>query len=174
METSKPTTKSLTILLERLRPLVTTATPVVKNFALSFSRPGKNNDLTELALAIPALAKALSSASPATVQSLKESIPITAFFGPYSPDLAGTLRTFGQSASFYDADGHFAHVAPVFPSFDLGANNNLTPASPQSALANLKSGQLRRCPGAATEPAADKSSPFVDGNLLSCDPAETP
>ena len=77
------------MLLERLRPLLNTATPVVKNFTLSFSRPGKNNDLTELALAIPALAKTLSSASPATVQSLKESIPITAFFGPYSPDLAG-------------------------------------------------------------------------------------
>jgi phospholipid/cholesterol/gamma-HCH transport system substrate-binding protein len=174
VNTSKPTTKPLTLLLERLRPLVTTATPVVKNFALSFSRPGKNNDLTELAQAIPALAKALSTASPATVQSLKESIPITAFFGPYSPDLAGTLRSFGQSSSFYDADGHYAHVAPVFPSFGLGENNNLTPTSSQSALANLKSGQLRRCPGAATEPAADKSSPFVDGNLLSCDPSELP
>ena len=111
----------------------------------------------------PALAKALATASPATVQSLKESIPITAFFGPYSPDLAGTLRSFGQSAAFYDADGHYAHVAPVFPSFDLGENNNLTPSSPQSALANLKGGQLRRCPGAATEPAADNSSPFADG-----------
>jgi len=174
VETSKPTTKSLTLLLEKLRPLLTTATPVVKNFALSFSRPGKNNDLTELAQAIPALAKALESASPATVRSLKESIPITAFFGPYSPDLAGTLRSFGQSASFYDADGHYAHVAPVFPSFDLGANNNLTPATPESALSHLKSGQLRRCPGAATEPASDNSSPFVDGNLLSCDPSEVP
>jgi len=171
---SKPTTKSLTLLLEKLRPLLVTGTPVVKNLALSFSRPGKNNDLTELAQAIPALAKALSTASPATVQSLKESIPVTAPFGPYSPDLAGTLRSFGQSASFYDADGHYAHVAPVFPSFDLGENNNLTPTSPQSALANLKTGQLRRCPGAATEPAADKSSPFVDGNLLNCDPAEVP
>ena len=60
---------------------------------------------------------------------------------------------------------------PVFPSFDLGANNTLTPSSPQSALGKLKSGQLRRCPGAATEPAADNSSPFVDGELLSCDPA---
>ena len=62
----------------------------------------------------------------------------------------------------------------MFPSFDLGENNNLTPSSPQSALANLKGGQLRRCPGAATEPAADKSSPFVDGNLLNCDPTEVP
>jgi phospholipid/cholesterol/gamma-HCH transport system substrate-binding protein len=171
---SRPTTKSLTVLLERLRPLLTTATPVVKNFALSFSRPGKNNDLTELAAAIPALAKALESASPSTVQSLKESIPVTAPWGPYSPDLAGTFRSFGQAASFYDADGHYAHVEPVFPSFELGAKNTLYPTSATKALSNLKTNQLRRCPGSATEPAADKSSPFVDGGLLSCDPAEVP
>ncbi len=36
------------------------------------------------------------------------------------------------------------------------------------------SGQLRRCPGAATQPAADGSSPFTDGELLSCDPTEVP
>ncbi|HTQ69334.1 MAG TPA: MlaD family protein [Solirubrobacteraceae bacterium] len=171
---SRPTTKSLTLLLERLRPLVLTATPVVKNLALSFSRPGKNNDLTELAAAVPALAKALTTSSPSTVQSLKESVPITAFWGPYSPDLAGTVRSFGQSAAFYDADGHYAHVTPVFASFKLGENNNLTPAGDTEALSSLKSGQLRRCPGGATEPAGDKSSPFVDGELLSCDAAEVP
>ena len=50
-----------------------------------------------------------------------------------------------------------------------------TPSSRAEAnLGNLKTGQLRRCPGAATEPAADKSSPFVDGELLSCDPTEVP
>jgi phospholipid/cholesterol/gamma-HCH transport system substrate-binding protein len=172
VNTSRPTTKSLTLLLEKLRPLLNTATPVVKNFTLSFSRPGKNNDLTELAAAIPALAKALETTSPATVQSLKESIPITAFWGPYSPDLAGTLRSFGQAGAFYDADGHYAHVSPVFPSFKLGANNTLVPA--EANLGDLKTGQLRRCPGAATEPAADKSSPFVDGELLSCDPTQVP
>ena len=59
--------------------------------------------------------------------------------------------------------------------FKLGENNTLTPASsPTAALEGLKSGQLRRCPGAATAPAADGSSPFVDGELLSCDPSETP
>jgi phospholipid/cholesterol/gamma-HCH transport system substrate-binding protein len=62
----------------------------------------------------------------------------------------------------------------VLPDFKLGEKNNLTPASPQQALEGLKTGQLRRCPGAATEPAADGSSPFVDGEMLSCDPTETP
>jgi len=174
IETSRPTTKSLTTLFERLRPLLNTATPVVHNFSVSFSKPGPNNDLTDLARTLPALAKALESSSPATVQSLKESIPITAQFGPYSPDLAGTLRTFCQAGAFYDADGHYAHVSPVFPSFGLGANNNLTPTTPANSLSNIKSGQLRRCPRAATEPAADGSSPFSDEGLLTCEPSETP
>ncbi len=171
---SRPTTKSLTTLFERLRPLLITATPVVHNFSQVFSKPGPNNDLTDLARALPALAKQLTTASPISVTALQESVPITAVFGPYSPDLAGTLRTFGEGAAYYDADGHYVHVTPVLPDFALGENNTLKPVSPQQALEGLKSGQLRRCPGAGTQPAADGSSPFVDGELLSCDPTETP
>jgi phospholipid/cholesterol/gamma-HCH transport system substrate-binding protein len=171
---SKPTVKPLTTLLTRLRPLVTTATPVVKNLSVSFSRPGPGNDLTDFARALPALARTLATSTPAAVTSLSESVPITAFFGPYSPDLQGTLREFGQTTAYYDANGHYARISPVFPDFALGSNNNLTPASVSAALAPLKTGQLRRCPGAATQPAADGSSPFTDNELLSCDPSQTP
>jgi phospholipid/cholesterol/gamma-HCH transport system substrate-binding protein len=171
---SKPTSVPLTTLFTKLRPVVVTGTPVVRNFSLSFSRPGPNNDLTDYVRALPALAQALASASPAGVTSLKESVPITAFFGPYSPDLEGTLRTFGQTAAYYDANGHYARISPVFPDFALGSNSTLRPSSVQQALANLKTGQLRRCPGAATQPAPDGSSPFTGNGLLSCDPTQVP
>jgi phospholipid/cholesterol/gamma-HCH transport system substrate-binding protein len=174
VDASRPTVKPLTQLFTNLRPLLNTATPVVKNFSHAFSQPGANNDLTDFVNALPKLVGQLSTATPVAVRSLRESIPITAFFGPYSPDLQGTLREFGQTSAYYDANGHYARVGPVFPDFALGANNNLTPASPAAALAPLKSGQLRRCPGAATQPAADGSSPFTDSGLLSCDPSETP
>jgi phospholipid/cholesterol/gamma-HCH transport system substrate-binding protein len=174
VNTSRPTTKPLTTLLERLRPLLTTATPAVGNFNLAINRPGANNDLTDFIRALPALARTLSSASPSIVTASRESVPITAFFGPYSPDLASTLRTFGQAAAYYDADGHYARFSPVLPDFKLGANNTLTPTTPTAALEGLKTGQLRRCPGGATQPAADGSSPFVDGELLSCDPTQVP
>jgi phospholipid/cholesterol/gamma-HCH transport system substrate-binding protein len=174
VDTSKPTTKSLTTLLERLRPLLNTATPAVHNFNQAFNRPGEKNDLTDLIRALPALAQTLSTSAPASVTALQESIPITAFFGPYAPDLSGTLRTFGQSGAYYDADGHYARLTPVLPDFKLGEKNNLTPATPQQALEPLKTGQLRRCPGGAIQPAADGSAPFVDNGLLSCDPLETP
>jgi len=174
VDASKPTSVPLTKLFTKLRPLLITGTPVVRNFSLAFSRPGPNNDLTDFVRALPALAQALTTAEPVAVTSLRESVPITAFFGPYSPDLEGTLREFGQTAAYYDANGHYARISPVFPDFALGSNNNLTPAPIQQALAQLKTGQLRRCPGAATQPAADGSSPFVDSELLSCDPTETP
>jgi len=174
VKTSRPTTKSLTTLLERLRPLLTKATPVVGNLSQAFSRPGPDNDLTDLVRALPALARQLTTAAPIGVKALQESVPITAVFGPYTPDLAGTLRTFGEGAGYYDADGHYVHVNGVFPDFKLGEHETLKPASPTAALEGLLTGQLRRCPGAATQPAADGSSPFADGEMLSCDPTETP
>jgi phospholipid/cholesterol/gamma-HCH transport system substrate-binding protein len=174
VDASRPTVKPLSQLFSKLEPLLKTATPVVTSFATAFSRPGPGNDLTDFVRALPALASQLETATPAAVRSLQESIPITAFFGPYSPDLEGTLRNFGQTSAYYDANGHYARVSPVFPDFSLGANNNLTPSTGVQALAPLKSGQLRRCPGAATQPAADGSSPFTDSEQLSCDPSEHP
>jgi len=174
VDASKPTVGPLTTLLERLRGLVTTGTTPVHNFHLAFSRPGPNNDLTDLVRALPALANALTTASPSSVRAEQESVPITAFFGPYSPDLAGTLRTFGQAGSYYDANGHYARLTPVFPTFKLGENNTLVPASGTQALETLKSGQTRRCPGAATQPAADGSSPFTAGGTLTCEASEHP
>ena len=172
---SKPTSEPLRKLFTKLRPLVVTATPVVTDFSRAINLPGPNNDLTDYARALPGLVKVLSTATPSGVTSLRESVPITAFFGPYSPDLAGTLRTFGQTAAYYDANGHYARLSPLFPDFAYGgsSSNNLVPTSSQQVLQALKTGQLRRCPGAATQPAADGSSPFVDGELLTCDPTET-
>ena len=109
---SKPTTEPLVTLFSHLRRLVTTGTEPVHNFSIAFSKPGPNNDLTDLVRALPELAKTLESSSPASVTALKESVPITAFFGPYAPDLSGALRTFGQAGAYYDANGHYARVLP--------------------------------------------------------------
>ena len=65
-----------------------------------------------------------TTASPAGVTALQESVPITAFFGPYSPDLEGTLREFGQTTAYYDANGHYARISPVFPDFALGSEQH--------------------------------------------------
>lgn len=173
IDAQRPSIRSLTTLFERLRPLVTTATPVVTNFSQAISRPGADNDLTEAFAALPGLAQALTTASPDGVRAAREGVPITSFFGPYAPELAGTFNTFGQASSYYDANGHYMRANPVAPSFAL-SGNTLIPTTAQQALEGLKTGQLRRCPGAATQPSADGSAPFTDNGALSCDPTETP
>jgi phospholipid/cholesterol/gamma-HCH transport system substrate-binding protein len=171
---SKPDTKELPLFFSRLTSLLSTATPVVGNFSQAIAKPGPNNDLTDAFRVLPELAQVLSTSSPANVTALKESVPITAPFGPYSPDLVGFVRDFGTGSAYYDANGHYARVAPLFNDFALGANNTLTPVTPQQGLQGFKTGQLRRCPGAGTQPAADGSSPFTNGGIISCDPSETP
>jgi phospholipid/cholesterol/gamma-HCH transport system substrate-binding protein len=167
-------TKQLPLLFEQLRPLLQEATPVLHELGLAISAPGPNNDLTDAALALPALAKVLESASPHTVKALREGLPDSAFFAPYSPELVGLFRGVGQATGYYDANGHYAHVLPQFNSFRLGAENTLTPTTPLQGIEGLKTLQLRRCPGAATAPAADGSSPFTDNGQLGCNPSQVP
>jgi phospholipid/cholesterol/gamma-HCH transport system substrate-binding protein len=175
VDVSKPDTKNLAPFFARLQPLLSTATPVLRNLSQAIDRSGANNDLTDATLALPGLAQALANGSSDNIKALQESVPITAPFGPYSPDLQGFVRDFGQGGAYYDANGHYARVNPVFDGFTLGANNTLTPAaSPAQGLQGLITGQLSRCPGAGASPAADGSSPFTDGGQLNCNPAEVP
>jgi phospholipid/cholesterol/gamma-HCH transport system substrate-binding protein len=174
VDVSKPDTKTLANFFAKLTPLLSTATPVVGNFSQAISRPGADNDLTEAVKALPSLARELEQASPNGVKALKESVPITAFFGPYAPDLIGTLHTFGATTAYYDGAGHYLRLTSVVPDFKLGGEDELTPAGATEVLGNLKTGQLRRCPGAASLPASDGSAPFTDSGLLSCEPSEVP
>lgn len=175
VDVSKEDTKQLPLLFERLRPLLAEATPVVENLAISIKRPGKHNDFLEGALELPELAKVLETASPDTVKAEQQSLPNAAFFGPYAPDLVGLLRDFGEATAYYDANGHYAHVLPVFGDFAYNeSNNTLTPTTPTAGLSGLKVGQLRRCPGAAAAPPPDGSAPFTDNGLLGCIAQEVP
>ncbi|HXB63676.1 MAG TPA: MlaD family protein [Solirubrobacteraceae bacterium] len=171
-----PDTKSLAPLFARLRPLVREAGPVLHNLSVAISKPGPGNDLTDFALALPTLAGELATGSPADVKALQESTPVTAFFGPYAPDLEGFVRTFGTSAGYYDANGQYARISAVFNNFKLGANNALTPVtSAQEGLQGLRTRELRRCPGAGATPSpADGSAPFTDEGKLDCDPTQVP
>ncbi len=170
-----PDTKTLAPLFEKLTPLVQEAGPVLHNLSLALSKPGPSNDLTDSALALPTLAQELVSGSPSDVKALQESVPVTAFFGPYSPDLQGFVRTFGTSAGYYDANGQYARLNPVFNDFKVGANNTLTPTTAQEGLQGLHTHELRRCPGAGATPSpADGSAPFTDEGKLGCDPTQVP
>jgi phospholipid/cholesterol/gamma-HCH transport system substrate-binding protein len=174
-DVARPDTTTLAPFFAHLNKLAAAAQPVLHELNLAISRPGANNDLTDVALAIPGLARTLASGSTTNLKALQESVPVTALWGPYAPDLAGAARDFGTTAGYYDANGHYARTALLFDNFKLGANNTLTPTTPQQGVEGLKLHQLQRCPGAAATPSpADGSAPFTDEGLLGCDPSEVP
>lgn len=161
---SKPATKRLAEQLEQLRPLVRDAVPTVKDLSLLIRRPGEGNDLTELLRQAPQLERVAKPAFANTIEALEDSLPVIKFIRPYTPDLMGWIRDFGQGAASYDANGHYARIQPIFNAFNL-TGNVLQPQPPANRLDGLQTGLLRRCPGSASQPAADGSAPYSEPGL---------
>jgi len=97
------------------------------------------------------------------------------FIRPYTPDFMGWIRDFGQGASNYDANGHYARIQPIFNAFSFTDNpsgGTLRAIPNTDKLAGFQTGNLERCPGAASQPPADNSAPFRDTGSLDCDPSQ--
>ena len=123
----------------------------------------------------PALERAAKPSFAHSITALQKATPVLKFLRPYTPDLVGWLRDFGQGSANYDANGHFARIQPIFNAYsftDNPAGGTLTPIPPSQRLDGLQTGQVRRCPGAASQPPPDGSAPFrdIDGSL-DCDPS---
>jgi phospholipid/cholesterol/gamma-HCH transport system substrate-binding protein len=175
VEESKPVAPQLAPFFRELRPLVRDARPTIRDLRLLIRRPGRDNDLLELLRKTPPLERAARPAIANTTASLRRGTPVLGFIRPYTPDLVGWFRDFGQSTSNYDANGHFARIQPIFNSFqftDDPAGGTLVPRPPRSnPLTGLTTGNVRRCPGAGSQPAADGSAPWRDSDgTLDCDP----
>jgi phospholipid/cholesterol/gamma-HCH transport system substrate-binding protein len=171
---SKPATKDLAPFLRELRPLVQAARPTIRDLRLAVRRSGPDNDLVEATRKMPALQRAATPAFRDGRQALVRLQPVLEFVRPYTPDLVGWFRDFGQGASNYDANGHFARIQPMFNAFqfaDNPAGGLLTPVPPANRMDGVQTGVIRRCPGAATQRPADGSAPFTDGGDLDCDPS---
>jgi phospholipid/cholesterol/gamma-HCH transport system substrate-binding protein len=173
---SKPATKRLAPFLRDLRPLVHDSRPTIRSLRELIRKPGKDNDAIELIRKQPKLARLVSTAFPRTIRALNDSIPLVSYARMYTPDLAGWFTKFGaNSAANYDADGHYARIQPIFGGFafnDNPAGGLLTPLPPgQSPISGFDTGNLKRCPGGATQPPPDRSAPVP---APSCDPSATP
>jgi phospholipid/cholesterol/gamma-HCH transport system substrate-binding protein len=170
---SKPATKDLAPFLRELRPLLAAARPTIRDLRLVVSRDGADNDLTDATRKLPQLQRVASPAFRNGRRALERAQPVLEFARPYTPDLAGWLRDFGQGAANYDANGHFARIQPMFNAFQFTENpagGLLSPVPPGDRFDGLETGQHKRCPGAATQAPADGSAPFTDGGSLDCDP----
>jgi phospholipid/cholesterol/gamma-HCH transport system substrate-binding protein len=174
---SKPATKDLAPFLRELRPLVAAARPTIRDLRTLVRRDGPDNDLVEATQKLPKLQRVATPAFRNGREALVKAQPVLEFARPYTPDLVGWFRDFGQGSSNYDANGHFARIQPIFNAFnftDNPAGGVLTPIPPSARFDELETGQIRRCPGAATQRPADGSAPFTDGGGLDCDPSLTP
>jgi phospholipid/cholesterol/gamma-HCH transport system substrate-binding protein len=171
---SKPATKDLAPFLRRLRPLVADARPTVRDLRRVVSLDGPNNDLVDATRKMPRLEAVASPAFRNGTKALRKLDPVLRFIRPYTPDLVGWFRDFGEGAANYDANGHFARIQPMFNAFsftDDPAGGVLRPVPPSRRMGGLQTGVIRRCPGAATQRPADNSAPFTDGGTVDCDPS---
>ena len=174
---SKPATKDLAPFLRELRPLVRDSRPTIRDLSRLIRRDGDDNDLVEATRKMPALQRVATPAFRQGRLALQRSQPVLEFIRPYTPDFVGWLRDFGQGASNYDANGHYARIQPMFNAFQLNPNpagGVLTPVPPAQRMDGAETGVIKRCPGAASQRPPDNSAPYTDNGNLGpddCDPS---
>ena len=169
-----PATRDLAPFLRELRPLLRAARPTLRDLRTLVDRAGPANDLVDATRTLPAVQRAATPAFGNATGALRRLQPVVEFARPYAPELTGWFRDFGLSAANYDANGHFARVQPIFNQFRL-EGDRLVPIPGSRRFEGYRTGQLRRCPGAASQPAADGSSPWRDvAGALDCDPSQVP
>jgi phospholipid/cholesterol/gamma-HCH transport system substrate-binding protein len=172
VEESKPATRELAPFLRDLRPLVAEARPTVADLRDLISLPGANNDLIDLTAKQPRLAQLTATVFPRAIRTLDRAQPVVEYARGYTPDLTGWITKFAEAAGYYDANGHYARVSPVFsPSALNQAANTLTAVPPINRLDQFQQGFRNRCPGGATQPSPDGSSPYA---FMGCDTSSTP
>jgi phospholipid/cholesterol/gamma-HCH transport system substrate-binding protein len=172
VEESKPATRDLAPFLRALRPLVTEARPTVADLRDLISLPGPNNDLIDLTAKQPRLAQLTATVFPRAIRTLDRAQPVVEYLRGYTPDLTGWITKFAEAAGYYDANGHYARVMPVFsPSAFNQAANSLTAVPPINRLDQFQQGFRNRCPGGAMQPSPDGSAPYP---FMGCDTSSTP
>ncbi len=97
------------------------------------------------------------------------------FARPYTPDLVGWFRDFGQGAANYDANGHFARIQPIFNAFSFADNPAGGLLTPIPDAQPLRRARERRDPALPRrgDPAARRTAPrrsAIRGGL-DCDPS---
>jgi phospholipid/cholesterol/gamma-HCH transport system substrate-binding protein len=172
VEESKPATKDLAPFLRALRPLVAEARPTVADLRDLISLPGPNNDLINLTAKQPRLAQLTATVFPRAIRTLDRAQPVVEYLRGYTPDLTGWITKFAEAAGYYDANGHYARVMPVFsPSAFNQAANSLTAVPPINRIDQFQQGFRNRCPGGAMQPSPDGSAPYP---FMGCDTSSTP
>jgi phospholipid/cholesterol/gamma-HCH transport system substrate-binding protein len=162
----RPVAPRLADVLRRLVPVSRAARPVLAQATELFP------SLTATLQGAPRLAdNAVPAITSLTSQLIVTQHVIDALL-PYTPDLiGGFVNGFGgKQTGFYDANGNYGRISiqgstPGLAK-QLGGTSLFNPLG-----SGFQTGSTARCPGGATQPAPDKSNPFLE-NPDTCDPAD--
>jgi len=187
VEESKPVTPKLRRVLAELRPFARDATPTIRDLADLSKSPGKDDDLIDLARAVPPFrdvaigpvqrnGKERPGSFATSTESLRRQRTPFSFFRPYLVDFTGWLDDFSHSG-IYDAFGSASRVATSVNAFaTVGGTLKLVPQELRDELTNavVRTGQTNRCPGSVERPAGDGSNPWKPSPDFNCDLSQLP
>jgi phospholipid/cholesterol/gamma-HCH transport system substrate-binding protein len=177
-DVSKPQVKGLAPFLSDFADLFKDFQPVFEDFRYIVRNPGPHNDATDQMRQMPALERLARNNTKNSTAALRQSQDVIEFLRPYAPDLAGWITHFATVPGYYDANGHYARVLPIFNAFSYDPSaNQLNPLTPGQRKDILSGRGNRFCPGAATQTASDNSNPWLDDGRLGpddCDPNARP
>jgi phospholipid/cholesterol/gamma-HCH transport system substrate-binding protein len=180
VNTAKPATRDLAPFLRELRPVFQKLVPFTRNLKLIVSRPGKGNDAADLLGTLPQVQNLTQNAFPHSEQAIEDFQPNLNFIRAYTPDFFNALGKLGQVAGYYDGNGHYVRAATAGQNLFRynPSSSELEPISKGEQFGPFGSTETRtRCPGGATQPAADGSNPWVGGDSVDpseCDPGDVP
>ncbi len=167
---AKVAVRRFTPFVSLLRQFVTVSIPTLANLNGLIRNPTGNGDLISLLQETPSLARVAETAFPRLIKEMNVSQAQLNYFREYTPDVIAALSNIGQTAAYYDANGHYARTQPTFFALGKNAANQLTKKPPYERYKGLQL-VTRRCPGGAVQPAPDGSAPWV---VPGCSPSSTP
>jgi phospholipid/cholesterol/gamma-HCH transport system substrate-binding protein len=183
VNTAKPATKNFAPFLAELRPVLEKLKPFFHNLRLTVARPGHGNDLGELLQVLPSVQQQISKAFPHSEAAIEGFQPNLNFIRAYTPDFFNALGKLGTAAGYYDGNGHYVRTSVTAQNLFKynSASGVLEPISKSQQYEPFgPASTRRRCPGGATQPAADGSNPFVSPpwsgsvNSSECNPSDVP
>ncbi|HKP90392.1 MAG TPA: MlaD family protein [Thermoleophilaceae bacterium] len=174
---ARPVAPLLNTTLVRLRPVARAGVRVIPSLRRLIDRPGRE-DLLGVIRAMPSLAARAVPAFDSAVKTTKYALPVVETLRAYGPDLiGGQVEGYGGAGGiYYDANGHYQRISGQGTGYSLNNQGSLIPQLPSvGGLTGYRTGLEARCPGAATQPAPDKSNPWHpprDG--FPCDSKDNP
>lgn len=167
---SKPASRRLARFAGELDSLTRASIPTIGALTALIRNPTGSGDLITLLQQTPSLARVAHTAFPELIRQMNDSQKQLDYLREFTPDLVAALANLGQTAAYYDANGHYSRTQPMFGAFGLDGSNQLTSKPPSQRYQGLQEVHSR-CPGGAVQRPPDGSAP---ANVPGCNPATTP